>query len=237
MYLVNRGMYPLAMSLACLAGLAGCGSGSDPQTPDAASDGPLPDAVPSCVPLVALAGGSDVAAQGWTVASLAPSSLTYGADYTRIETTTTTGARTGGAMLLHRADLIETDKPFAIEIEMLVESAGRHNEGDAGVAILGDYSPLFGMPGEREKMVYIDPTGVGFADNSQSKAMNVIDGAYHTFVLSRDAAGVMHFSVDGTEALMKTAYTSNNRFALGDQTNDPNLDGVIRVRKITKLCL
>lgn len=226
----------LAMAALLLSALGACGSIKDAQNPDAGPDGPAPDAVPSCVPRVLLTGGTDVVAQGWTTSTQQPFTLTYGADYTRLQTTTTAGANSGGQLLLSYPDVVEADKPFAIQLEMLVESASAHNGGDASVAIMGSFTPAFGSPEERNKMIYIEPNRVGFADDSASVAKNVIDGAYHTYVLSRDAGGVLHLTIDGTEALMRAAYTSNGRIAVGDQTNDAAVDAVLRVRKITKLC-
>lgn len=235
MHLVKAGLVPTTIAALLLAALAACGS-VNPQNPDAGPDGPPPDAVPACVPRVLLTGGMDVAAQGWTPSTQQPFTLTYDADTTRLQTTTSTGALTGGQLLLSYPDVVEADKPFAIQIEMQVESASAHNASDASVAIMGSFTPAFGSPDERGKMIYIEPNRVGFADDSASVAKNLVDGAYHTYVLSRDAGGVLRLTIDGTETLTRAAYTSNGRIAIGDQTNDPNVDAVMRVRKITKLC-
>lgn len=224
------------MSALLFAALAACGSGKDSQNPDAASDGPAPDAVPSCVPRVLLTGGTDVVAQGWTPITQQPFTLTYGADYTRLETTTPTGARSGGQLLLAYPDAIEPGKPFAFQIELMIESVAAHNQYDAAAAIMGSLTTMVGNQTDRDQMVYLEAGRLGWADDTAMFAKNLLDGAYHTYVLSRDEGGIARLTVDGTLALMRNAFTSNGRIAVGDQTNEAAVDAVLRVRKITKLC-
>lgn len=226
--------------------LVGCGSADSPGT-DAGVDGPEVDAppvdappvdaIPGCVPTPLLAGARNLEEQGWIVGSRAPATLTYGADHVRVATTTTTGERTSGMMMLRHPTAIEAGKPYKLRIEMMVVSVGRHNPADAGAGILGAFTPEFGMPPERDQMIYLDSNAVGWADNSQSFAFNVQDGAYHTYELSVDEANVARFSVDGMQALMRSNFLNNGLFAIGDQTNDANLDSVLQIRAITKLCL
>jgi hypothetical protein len=222
-------------------GLVGCGSSDRPGT-DAGVDGPEADAppvdaIPGCVPTPLLAGARNLEEQGWIVGSQAPATLTYGADHVRLETSTPTQSNTSGMLLLRHPNAIEAGKPYKLRIEMMVVSVGRHNQADAGAGILGAFTPTFGMPPERLQMIYLDSNEVGWADNSQSFAFNVQDGAYHTYELSVDEGSVARFSVDGTQALMRSNYLNNGLFAIGDQTNDANLDSVLQIRAITKLCL
>lgn len=35
---------------------------------------------------------------------------------------------------------------------------------------------------------------------------------------------------------MRTGFVSNGAIAIGDQTNDANVDSVLRIRSVTKLC-
>lgn len=219
------------MSALLFAALAACGSGKDSQNADAG-----PDAVPSCVPRVLLTGGTDVVAQGWTPITQQPFTLTYGADYTRLETTTPTGARSGGQLLLAYPDAIEPGKPFAFQIELMIESVAAHNQYDAAAAIMGSLTTMVGNQTDRDQMVYLEAGRLGWADDTAMFAKNLLDGAYHTYVLSRDEGGIARLTVDGTLALMRSAFTSNGRIAVGDQTNEPSVDAVLRVRKITKLC-
>lgn len=229
MYLVKAGLKTTVAAL-FVAALAACGS-VNPQEPDAG-----PDAVPSCVPRVLLTGGTDVVAQGWTTSTQQPFALTYGADFTRLETTTLAGERTGGQLLLAYPNVLEADKPFAIEIELMIESVAAHNQYDAAAAIMGSLTTSSGNQTDRDQMVYLDAGRLGWADDTGTFAKNLLDGAYHTYRLSRDAGGVARVTVDGTQALMRNAFSSNGRIAIGDQTNDPSVDAVTRVRKITKLC-
>lgn len=228
-----------SLSLPLLGGL-GCGSSGAPDDPDAGPDAPPdapPDSTPGCQPLALLTGGTDVVAQGWTINTRTPATLEYGADYTRIVTTTTTGQNTSGMMLLSYPAGFAAGTPFALEIVMQVESVGRHNAADAGAGILGAFTPVFGMPPERQQMMYLDEGAIGWADNTQAFAVAVTNGAYRTYVLAVDAAGTATVTVDGAPALTRANYLLNGTIAIGDQTNDANLDGVMRIRSVTKLCL
>lgn len=239
---VTRGSIPslFSSSVGLLLAGAGCGSSSPPDqvdagpdaTPDAGIDGP-----PACTPTVLLAGGTDVAAQGWTIVMLPPAALTYGADYTRIETTTNASARTGGQMLLRLPNAVEVDQPFQLQLELMVESVSRHNQLDAGAAILGSFTPPFGVETDRRQMIYLDSAALGWSDDSASFAAAITNGTYHTYVLSVDAAKVATLTIDGAAALTRAGFAYNGGIAVGDQTNDPNVDSAMRIRKITKLCL
>ncbi len=77
------------------------------------------------VPL--LVGGDDITAQGWTTVSQAPSTLTYGADYVHLATSTTSGARTSGQLLIMRANAFDATRPFKLRVTMQVESVNTHN--------------------------------------------------------------------------------------------------------------
>ena len=62
------------------------------------------------------------------------------------------------------------------------------------------------------------------------------NGAYHTYVLSVDAAGVANVTIDGAAALTRAGYVTNGTIAVGDQSNDANVDGTLRIRSVKKLC-
>jgi len=222
---------------ATLAGLwiagAGCGSSSSPDRADAG-----PDAPPACTPTVLLAGGTDPAAQGWTTHMLLPAALTYGADYTRIETTNNVNGRTSGQLLLSYPSAVEVGKPFQLQFELMVESVSPHNPGDAGAALLASLVlPPFGNTIDRAQMIFLDSAAVGWSDDTTSFPAAVTDGTYHTYGFSVDAANVARLTIDGTAALTRNNFAFNGRIAVGDQTNDRNVDSVIRIRKITRLCL
>lgn len=183
-----------------------------------------------------LVGGTDVAAQGWTVVSQAPNTLTYGADYVRLETSTNTGARTSGQLLLTKANAVDATKPFKLEVTLQVESASRHNSLDSGAAILGSFTSPFGNGVDRSQMLYLDSAAIGWADDTQSAAFPVTDGAYHVYELAVDAAKVATVSIDGVAKLTRNNFTANGNIAIGDQTNDSNVDGVMRIKSVELLC-
>lgn len=184
------------------------------------------------VPL--LVGGEDIEAQGWKMNSMAPSLLSYGPDYVRL--TTSTSGSMGGVLLISLANAVDTTKPFTLRMKILVEAVNRHNQLDSGAAILAGYTPVFGQSVERAQMIYLDSGAIGWADDSQSAAFSVTDGKYHDYELSVDAAKVARVSIDGVEKLTRSNFSMNGTLALGDQTNDPNVDGTMRIKSVERLC-
>jgi hypothetical protein len=215
----------------------------DASPPDASPDASLVDAsvdassvldAGGCQPTVLLQGGADVVAQGWTVSMMAPSNISYMQSSTGLTTSTTTGARTSGMLLLSYPNAVQV--PFAIEVVMRVDSVNPHNQLDSAAAILASFNPPFGNGGDRAQMVYLDSTSIGWADDSQSAAATVMDTEAHTYVLSVDEQNIARVSVDGVNKLTRNNFTTNGTIALGDQTNDPNVDAVVQIESVTKLC-
>lgn len=201
---------------------------------DATVDASAPIDAGGCKPTVLLQGGTDVVAQGWTVAAMSPSELSYPAGFTRIATSTNTGAFSGGALLLTRANALQV--PFAIEVVLRVESVQPHNPLDSAAAILGSLTGTVGNQTERSQMVFLDSTSVGWADDTQSAAAVVVDTKTHTYVLSVDEQNVARVTVDGVAKLTRNNFTTNGTLAIGDQTNDANVDAVLQIESVTKLC-
>ncbi|WP_394840809.1 hypothetical protein LZC95_27505 [Pendulispora brunnea] len=202
---------------------------------DAANDADgAPDAA-TC-PKTLLVGGQDVTRQGWTVVSQGQASLTYVDDYTYLKTSTVSGERTSGQLLVYLPGAIDSARPYRIQVVMRVESVNAHNQYDSAAAIMGSFTPSVGTSTDRAQMVYLDPTKIGWADDTQSFAASVVDGAYHTYEFSLDASNVARVRVDGVAALTRNAFTTNSNIAIGDQTNDANVDSAIRIRSVTKLC-
>ena len=85
-------------------------------------------------------------------------------------------------------------------------------------------------------MIYIDSDKIGWADDTQSAAVNALDGNFHTYRLAVDAAGNATVSRDGTALLSRTGYTTNGNLAFGDQTNDANVDSTMQIQSVTLLC-
>jgi hypothetical protein len=216
----------------------GCGSVKN-VTPDAnigADAASAPDAA-GCQPKMLLVGGTDVAPQGWATVMQAPASVTYGPDYVHLQTSTTTGATTSGQLLLNYPGAIDAGKPFKLQVVMLVESVNPHNQFDSAAAIMGSFTPPFGAGNDRNQMIYLDSDKVGWADDTPPPfTVSVANNAYHTYELSVDAGNVAHVSVDGIPALTRTGFVWNGAIAIGDQTNDVNVDSGLRIRSVTKLC-
>ncbi|RYZ46644.1 MAG: hypothetical protein EOO72_01455 [Myxococcaceae bacterium] len=186
------------------------------------------------VPL--LVGGTDIAAQGWTPVMQAPNTLTYGADHVRLATSTNNGGRTSGQLLITRANALDATKPFKLQVTMQVESVNTHNSLDSGAAILGSFTPPFGNSMDRSQMIYLDSAALGWSDDTQSAAFPVTDGAYHVYELAVDAAKVATVSVDGVAKLTRSNFTATGTIAIGDQTNDANVDGAVRIKSVERIC-
>lgn len=177
---------------------------------DAASGDALADtAAPGCQPKMLLTGGTDVTAQGWSVIKQ-------------------------GQLLLSR---VAVDQPFKLELVLQVEAVNRHDQLDAGAAILGSFTPPAGNANDRAQMSYLDPAAVGWADDTQSSARAITDGAYHTYVLSVDASRRAALTVDGNVAMTRTGYATTGTIAVGDQTNDRSVDAAVRIRSVSQRCL
>ena len=223
--------------MVCMVASLGCGSQKGETldaSPVADSAGDLDAA--GCQPKMLLVGGTDIAPQGWTTVMLAPAQVTYGTDYVHLQTSTTTGARMGGQLLLDYPGALDVGKPFKLQVVMLVESVNPHNLLDSAAAILGSFTPPGGTTNERDQIIYLDSAKIGWADDTQSFAVSIVNNAYHTYELSVDAGSVAHVSVDGVPALTRNGFVSNGAIAIGDQTNDPNVDSALRIRSVTKLC-
>jgi hypothetical protein len=221
--------------LATAAG--GCGSVSHP-TSDAnttvdASDSDAATDAATCLKTL-LTGGSNVVPQGWSIVMQAPATVSYGPDYVRLQTSN--GTTTSGQLLLDYPGALEVGKPFKLQVVMLVESVNPHNPLDSAAAIMGSFTPPFGAGNDRNQMIYLDGGKIGWADDTQSFPTSVLDNAYHTYELSVDAASVAHVSVDGIPALTRNGFVFNGTIAVGDQTNDANVDSVLRIRSVTRLC-
>lgn len=183
-----------------------------------------------------LTGGTDVTTQGWTIRQAAPATVTNGADYVQLQTSTTSGQQVGGQLLLTYPNAVALDAPFKLQVVMSVQAVNAHNPLDSAAAILGGFTAPFGTTAERSEMVYIDSAAVGWADDSQTHAATSTDGQYHTYVLAVDASKMATLSVDGAALLMRANYTTNGTVAIGDQTNEANVDSTLRIRSVTLLC-
>jgi hypothetical protein len=224
---------------AAIEGGASTDAVADSSVGDAGSDGGAThDAAPDAAtcPTTLLTGGTDVAAQGWSTQAQAPDSVSYGTGYVQLQTSTNSGAGSGGQLLLYYPGAVTPGQPFKIQVVLRVDSLNPHNEFDSAVAIMGSFSPLSGSQVQRSEMIYLDSAALGWADDTASSSASITDGSYHTYVLAVDASGTATVTMDGAAKLTRSGFTTNGTIAIGDQTNDANVDATIRVQSVTKLC-
>lgn len=246
---MRKALFPLFVVLAACGGDDTSGTFDAGSPKDASADAPSPfdagndaslDAgndASTCQPTILLAGGTDVAAQGWSIAQQSPASITYGADYVQLSTSTPTGATTGGQLLLYRTGAVDPAKPFKLRFELQVVSVSKHNPLDSAAAIMGSLTSQVGNSTDRAEMIYLDSNQIGWGDDSPPTfTTTVTDSNYHTYVLSVDATKNAQVTFDGTAALTRTNYTTNGTIAVGDQTNDRGVDGTLRIRSVSLLC-
>ncbi len=196
---------------------------------------PPPDL--ACNPVV-FQGGVDPAAQGWTLTSIQPATLSSpGAGITQLQTSTNSGAQSGGQLLVSRATRDRRGTlAFTIELVVRVNAVAAHNQLDSAAALLGSYGGGPGTPTDRAEMIYIDGDKIGWGDDTQSAAVSALDGQFHTYRLAVDAAGHATVSRDGMPLLTRSGFTTNGTIAFGDQTNDANVDSTFQLESVSLLC-
>jgi hypothetical protein len=190
------------------------------------------DATPSCVAQTILDGTSTIAAQGWSVASQTGSASAITTDGVLVDFNTT-GLN---AQALATKDIgIATGAAYSLEWRLKVIATNGHNQLDAPVAFMASFTPPFGTTTERSQMIYFDAAAIGWADNTQSFAVDTTS-AVHMYRLDVSAAGHAEVRVDGTLALMRDGFITTGTVAVGDQTNDVNVDAHFDVYQVRKLC-
>ena len=191
---------------------------------------------PSPGPIPLFDGALDHTTQGWSLQTMAPFEATLVDGALRLATTTDPGASTGGMALLWRALPLPAGSPLTFEVDLSLERASAHNTFDAGAAILMAYTPAFGQGAQRAQMVYLESARIGWADDSASAAIDLGDQTPRTFRVSIDTNRFARVAVDGVELLTRDGVENNGQIAIGDQTNDPNVDGAMRIRAVRLLC-
>jgi len=198
-------------------------------------DTPVDD--PGCQPRNLLVGGIDALAQGWATVTQQPFTLSNGPDFVHLQTSTPAGVSSGGQLLLNYPGAFDATLPFKLEVVILVEQVNPHNSFDSAAAIMGAYSGGFGLGNDRSQMIYLDADKIGWADDTQMFAVTITNNAFHTIVLSVDAPnGNATVSVDGVQALTRGGFVYNGAVAIGDQTNDSNVDSSLRIKSVRLLC-
>ena len=183
-----------------------------------------------------LEGGVDVAAQGWVVVALQPSSLTLDGGLTTLSTSTMGSAGTGGQLLLARAGTTPLTGDYTLRVRAEVTRVNVHNALDCGAALLGAFNGAFGSGAERAQMICLDPSAVVWGDDTQSAPVAIVDAGLRTYELSVTAANVATVSVDGVPVLARPGFQRNGTIAIGDQTNDRNTDGQMSIRSVSRIC-
>lgn len=192
---------------------------------------------PAIAQTTLLDGTSAPAAQGWTATgtSVPPATVTNNGTYTEISTLGTTGGgpTTSGTLLYSKSFSLSSLPTFEIDISLqVIAGSGVHNQFDAPVAFGTGIDALATMD-QRSRMIYFDPTGIGWGDNSGSFAMDTTNG-FHTYsLLVNTVTGVASVQVDGVTRLTRTGYVTNDEITFGDQTNDSNVNGDFRIASIT----
>lgn len=190
------------------------------------------DATPPCVAQTILDGTSTIAAQGWSVASQTGSASAITTDGVLVDFNTT-GLN---AQALATKDIgIATGAAYSLEWRLKVIATNGHNQFDAPVAFMASFTPPFGTTTERSQMIYFDAAAIGWADNTQSFAVDTTS-AVHMYRLDVSAAGHAEVRVDGTLALIRDGFITTGTVAVGDQTNDVNVDAHFDVYQVRKLC-
>ncbi|MGV3622800.1 MAG: hypothetical protein ACO1OB_18420 [Archangium sp.] len=211
------------------AGVANPTNRCETCAPSSSTTGYTPRAV---APL--LLPGSSLAAQGWSSTNIQPATYTDDGGVITVSTRTNTGASSGGQQLLYTT-IGDAGLSYTLRTELRVEAVGNHNQADSAAAIMGAFTPSFGMPNQRLQMAYLDPNSVGWADDTQSAPFGNLDGGFHVYELSVDGGSAV-FSVDGVPLLTRANFVTNGVIAIGDQTNDANVDSTIHVRSVSLVC-
>ena len=106
------------------------------------------------------------------------------------------------------------------------------------------------VTGHAAEMYSGDVDDVGFVlSHTQALAVNpeahhAFEGLLHAIVPSIGTrvyelavdAGTATFSVDGVPRLTRSNFATNGVIAIGDQTNDPNVDSTLHVRAVSLSC-
>ena len=193
---------------------------------------------PAMAQTVLLNGGSTPAAQGWTASgtTVPAATVTNNGTFTEISTLGTTdggGGGSSGTLLYSKSFSLSSLPTFQINISLqVVAGSGVHNQFDAPVAFGTGIDNPPGTVTQRKQMLYFDPAGIGWGDESAAFAMDTTD-SFHTYsLLVNTVSGVASVEVDGVARLTRTGYVTNDALTFGDQTNDPNVNGDFRIASI-----
>jgi hypothetical protein len=193
-----------------------------------------PDLAPACVAQTLLDGMSTLAAQGWAVVGTA-SAVTSDGVVVEVKTKGVAASPGTSAQALVTKNIgIASGTAYALEWRLKVIASDGHNANDAPVALMASFTPPFGMNAERAAMIYFDAAAIGWADNAQSFAVDT--SSFHVYRLDVSAAGHAELRVDGALALARDGFTTTGTIAVGDQTNDQNVDSQFEIYQVRTLC-
>jgi hypothetical protein len=205
------------------------------------------DLPPPC-PQPLLEGSSTPDLQGWSVLQTSDAVGTVSSDQVLIQYNTASmpcpaPCKTGPMVLYYKEIGISDGTAYALEWRLKVVTSDTHNPLDAAVAFMGSFTPstTFGTAPERSQMIYFETGAIGWADDSTAPQavsrylVNTTD-VFHVYRLDVDAAGHAEVRVDGNLALTREGFSTNGTIAIGDQTNEANLESQFLVYSIRKLC-
>jgi hypothetical protein len=184
-------------------------------------------------PQIIYDGRSPPAPAVWTPATIGSPTVASAEGLTRFTTKTAPGGRTSDTNLYKYATGTNS---FIASIKLKAHSVNRHNSLDAGLmfSVGDDFTLTAGNQTQRAAMLYIDPTAIGWADDTASAANDA--SGFHEYVI-RYTNGLLDVFVDTSfeaiiartaQPLLSRAQPSSGSdrgaIVFGDQTNDPNVD-------------
>lgn len=191
--------------------------------------------------------GSSPPAPGvWNQAQFGSPTVASADGLTRFTTRTAPGGETSDANLYKYATGTNS---FIASIKLKALAVNRHNPLDAGLMFsVGDeFSGSVGNQTQRSAMLYIDPSAIGWADDTASAANDASE--FHEYAI-RYTNGQLDVFVDTSfddiiantaKPVLSRAQTSlgNDRgvIVFGDQTNDANVDSDFEVEFVKFLNL
>jgi hypothetical protein len=195
------------------------------------------DLTPPCTPQTLLDGSSVPATQGWSTLGDANGMVSSDEIVITFKTEGVPAPAQTSADLLYRKDIGLSDATgYALEWRLKVVTSDGHNQFDAPVAFLASASSAAPTPSQRSQMIYFDVGAIGWADDAEGYAVDTTN-VFHVYRLDVTPTGHAEVRVDGTLALTRENFTTDGAIAIGDQTNDPNVDSQFSVASIRRLCL
>lgn len=178
-------------------------------------------------------GSSPPAPESWTQAKIGSPTVASADGLTRFTTRTALGGGTSDANLYKYA---AGTNSFIASIKLKAYSVNRHNSLDAGLmfSVGDDFTLTAGNQTQRSAMLYIDPTAIGWADDTASApndasgfheyAIRYTNGQLDVFVDTSFEAVVSGNATPKLSRSLPSTESNQGVIVFGDQSNDPNVD-------------